>query len=124
MQITKIQTTQPKKSHHALAAAVGAMAGAVGTFVLPNKAELKELKVDTFISKTAMSNRAADRSMLKFIGVGALAALGINALVKAVKSHNSAKKDEAAKIEYSKWDALIDASDYACMVTWYNDNIR
>lgn len=123
MQITKIQTTQPKKSHHALAAAVGAMAGAVGTFVLPSKAELKALKADTFISKTAMSNRAADRSMLKFIGVGALAAVGINALIKAVKTH-SAKNSEAAKIQYSKWDALIDASDYACMVTWYNDNIQ
>jgi len=127
MQVSKVQTTTFTKSTNNLnsnTAAIlgGAALGSVGAFVLPSKQELGNVfnkdRVDTFVS--SVSQHAKDRSIIKYAGFGAIALFAINALVKAF----SKKEPEKTNIEYSKWDALLDASDYACMATWYSDNLE
>lgn len=126
MQITKIESSQPKKRNGYLMAGAGALAGAAATAVLPTKQEIKNIinkqAVDSFVSTSATKARLADRSVGKFALIGALGAMGINFLSKVF----APKPQTDTSIEYSKWGAIIDASDYACMVTWYgdtNDNV-
>lgn len=126
MQITKIESSQPKKRNGYLAMGAGALVGATATAILPTKQEITNIinkqAVDSFVSSAATKARISGRSVGKFALIGALAALGINFLSKVF----APKPQSDTSIEYSKWGAIIDASDYACMVTWYgdtNDNV-
>lgn len=121
MEIRAIQQTQPKKSNAALslAAATGAGLGAVSRYVLPTKKELgtfiNKEAVDTFVSNSACATRGANRSVLKYSGIGALVGAGLVLLSKLFP------KKEESSAEYSKLGALIDAPDYACEIMWYGD---
>lgn len=122
MQITKIETSQPKrKISNFAAAAAGAVAGAGSYALLPTRKQLSAIinkeTTDSFISSAALKARTANRSLAKYAGLGALAAVGMNLLSKVF----APKTQSDTSIEYSKWGAIIDASDYACMVTWYGD---
>ncbi len=121
MEIKAIQQAQPKRSNAALslATATGAGLGAVSRYVVPTKKELGSFvnkdAVDTFVSNTACATRGANRSILKYSGIGALAGAGLVLLSKLFP------KKEEYNTEYSKLGALIDAPDYACEIMWYGD---
>lgn len=121
MQITKVESSQPKRGNGYLAMGAGALVGAAATAILPTKQEISNIinkqAVDSFVSSAATKARISSRSVGKFALIGALGALGINFLSKVF----APKPQSDTSIEYSKWGAIIDASDYACMVTWYGD---
>ena len=106
MENLTIQTTQPRRRPNTtLMAAAGAAIGAGARYVLPTKKELSSLlnkeSVDTFVS------------------VGALVAAGISIISHALKP----KKDEEQfeNIQYKKYEAILDAPEYACQITWLAD---
>ena len=121
----KIQANQPPKrnnAHFMLTTAAGAAVGSVARYVIPTKAEFSNLKAckDTFFSNASTMARGTNRSILKYAGLGALIAAGIcgikNLLTK--KPEIEAQEDT---FEYSKYAALIDASEYACEILIYED---
>ena len=124
MEIRAIQQTQPKRSNASmwLAATTGAGLGAVSRYVVPTKKEIGSLvnknAVDTFVSNSACAARGANRSILKYSGIGALVGAGLVLLSKIFP-----KKAEEEVTEYSKLGALIDAPDYACEIMWYGDPV-
>ena len=118
MPLKAISTVEPKRRVMpalGLSAGAGAAIGAGLRYVLPSKDELKS--VDSFISSAAMNARSANRSILKYGGLGALIASGITLLSKAY----APQKKNDANIEYTKLGALIDAPDYACEIMWYGE---
>ena len=124
MENLTIQTTQPRRRPNTtLMAAAGAAIGAGARYVLPTKKELSSLlnkeSVDTFVSSTAAVARANSRSILKYGSVGALVAAGISIISHALKP----KKDEEQfeNIQYKKYEAILDAPEYACQITWLAD---
>ena len=100
-----------------LATATGAVAGAGARFVLPTKNEFNTIKTatDSFFSSTSTVARGSKRSILKYAGIGALIAAGIHTIAKAVKK----SKETTDSIEYSKYQAIIDAPEYACEILLY-----
>ena len=124
MAIAATSTINPQRNsgRYALSAAAGAGVGVAARYLVPNKAELsnvvKKDTVDTFVSSAKMNARAAQRSSLKYAGIGALAAIGLHAIHRAFKGINEKTK---ATMEYSKLGALIDAPDYACEIMWYGE---
>lgn len=122
MKINAIQQAQPKKMNaaYSLAAVTGAGIGAISRYVVPTKNEISTIvnkeAVDTFVSNSACAARGANRSILKYSGIGALTAAGLVLLSKLFP-----KKEE--NTEYSKLGALIDAPDYACEIMWYGDPV-
>lgn len=119
----RIESNQQTKRNNAklmLAATTGAAAGAASRFVLPSKNELISLKKssDSFFSSASLAARGAKRPILKYAAIGALIATGIHAIAKAVKKP---QKQTADTFEYSKYQAIIDAPEYACEILLYDD---
>ena len=102
-------------------AGVGAAVGVAARHIIPTKQELPAIKngCDEFISSAAMANRANNRSILKYGAIGALIAGGITMAAKALNKNKQNEYDD--EFQYSKYQALLDASDYACLVTWWGD---
>ena len=123
--VQAIRTSEKTKnsySKYALAASAGALAGAGARYLLPTKSELSSIfnreAMDAFASNTATQARGANRSIVKYAGVGAIIAAGIRLLTKLFPS---SKNYEKANLEYSKFGALVDAPDYAVEVMWYGE---
>lgn len=119
----KIETNQPTKRNNAhlmLATATGAVAGAATRYVMPTKAEMKKFSdvADTFFSNTALNARGANRSILKYAGIGAVVAAGLNIVSKLFKKPQEQNQDT---FEYSKMQTFIDAPDYACEILLYGE---
>lgn len=120
-----IKTTEPKRRtpNTFLATAAGAGAGIGSKYVLPTKNEFSSFfnkkNIDTFVSSAATNARANSRSSLKFAGIGAVLATGASFIAKALNKKN--ENEENIKKEYSKYQAILDAADYACEIMWYND---
>ncbi len=132
--IQPIQTTQTLQfsgknnnakdntAKYAVSAGLGAVAGAAARYIIPTQKEMAEMihkeAVDTFVSSAAIKNRGASRSILKYAGLGALAAAGLSLVSKVFP-----KKDDYAKAnaEYSKLGAYVDAPDYAVEIMWYGE---
>ena len=117
MALNAITSTEPKRRTPSLgtSAGIGAVLGAGARYIMPTKEEMKS--VDTFISSAAMNARSANRSMLKYGAIGALAASGLALLTKVFTPEH--KQDN--NTEYTKLGALIDAPDYSCEVMWYGE---
>ncbi len=123
MDVNKVQTAQSNNNVYrttAVASAIGAVAGAGARYVVPTKSELSSLinkdAVDSFISSSAANARGSNRSILKYGGIGALAAAGLALLSKIFPN----KKPEN-NTDYSKMGALLDAPDYAVEIMWYGE---
>lgn len=121
----RIESNQPTKRNNArlvLTTATGAALGMGARYLVPTKAELSSLKSnsDTFFSSVSTVARGANRSMLKFGAIGAVAAAGIYLVSKLFKKPQEENKF-ADSFEYSKYQALIDAPEYACEVLIYGD---
>jgi len=117
MSLQAISTVEPKRRNPsvALSAGLGAAVGAGARYVLPTKNELKS--VDKFVSSAALSARGANRSMLKYGGIGALVASGIALLAKIYNPEHKTNSNT----EYTKLGALMDAPDYSCEILWYSE---
>ena len=123
--IQAVQTSETTKSNYgkyALAAGAGAIAGAGARYLLPTKTELSSIfnkeAVDTFVTNTATQARGANRSIVKYAGIGAILAAGLKFLSKIFPSEKTYQK---ANLEYSKFGALVDAPDYAVEIMWYGE---
>ena len=122
----RIESNQPTKRNNAqlmFTTATGAALGMGSRYLVPTKAEMRSLKssADTFFSNTATAARGANRSMLKYGAVGALAAATITLLTKLLGAKQEQKQEQADTFEYSKLQALIDAPEYACEILLYED---
>ena len=122
--IRRIDSNQPTKRNNAqllLTTATGAALGAGARFVVPTKNEMGALKTasDTFFSNAKTSARGANRSILKYAGIGAVVAAGIHTLAKLFAKNNTSKT--ADSFEYSKYQALIDAPEYAAEILIYGE---
>ena len=122
MGVQSIQISEPSKNNLGKVVATGALGAAVGAgarYVVPTKAEVSSIfnkeAVDTFVTNASAKARGADRSILKYAGIGGAIALGLSALSKLFPKHEN-KSDE-----YSKYAALLDAPDYAVEVMWYGE---
>lgn len=122
MSVQAVQTTQPSnKNYRRLmgATAGGAMIGAGARYVIPTKNEFSALfnknAFDSFVTNAAAKTRGSNRSILKYAGIGAIAAFLLSAASKIFPKH--ANKNE----EYSKYGALLDAPDYAVEIMWYGE---
>ena len=117
MKVNPITTTEPKTRKHSvpMAAAAGAVVGGLSRFVLPEKNLLNKNTLDTFVSSAA--KRGADRSILKYSGIGALVATA-GCLFAKVIDYNKKNSDT---LQYTKLGTLVDSPDYACEILWYGD---
>ena len=123
MSVNSIQITEPNKNSYKKVAATGAMGAIMGAgarYVVPTKAEASSIfnkdAVDTFVSNASAKARGADRSILKYAGIGGAIALLISGIAKLFPPKNDNKD-----MEYSKYGALLDAPDYAVEVMWYGE---
>ena len=123
MSVNSIQITEPNKNSYKKVAATGAMGAIMGAgarYVVPTKTEANSIfnkdAVDTFVSNASVKARGANRSILKYSGIGAAVALLIGGIAKLF-SPKADNKDT----EYSKYGALLDAPDYAVEVMWYGE---
>ena len=86
---------------------LGAAMGAGARYVVPTKAEASSLlnkgALDTFVSSAATKARGADRSILKYAGIGGAVALLIGVLSKIFP------KTDSKATEYSKYGPLLRA---------------
>lgn len=122
MSVQAVQNTQTtNRNYRKLMGATigGAAIGAGARYVIPTKNELSSLfdkkAFDSFVTNTAAKTRGANRSILKYAGVGAVAAFLLSFASKVFPKHNN--KNE----EYSKYGALLDAPDYAVEIMWYGE---
>ena len=114
----KIQANQPTKRNNAqlvLNTTMGAALGSAARYVVPTKSEMGSMKscADTFFSNASASARGANRSILKYAGIGALVA-GVCHLASRLISQKN--QENADTFEYSKYSAIIDAPEYACEI--------
>jgi len=123
MSVNSIQITEPNKNSYKKVAATGAMGAIMGAgarYVVPTKAEANSIfnkdAVDTFVSNASAKARGADRSILKYAGIGGAVALLIGGIAKLFPPKTDNKDSE-----YSKYGALLDAPDYAVEVMWYGE---
>jgi len=122
MAIQAISTVEskPKKSRVVPTAALGAVIGAGIRYIAPTKSEMGQiLNKDAFkkvMSKANTAARGESRSILKFAGLGALVATGLNLMGKAISSI----KAEQNNLHYdnSKYGAFFDSGDCACEIMW------
>ena len=126
--MTRVDLNQPKKRNNArlmLTTATGAALGMASRYVVPTKAEFNSMKnsADTFFSNAATTARGANRSMLKYGGIGAIAAAGIYLASKIFSKDSKQAKQEnqGDTFEFSKYQALIDAPEYACELLLYTE---
>ena len=123
MNVQKIQATQSNTNMYkraGIAGVLGAAAGIGARYVVPAKGELSSMinkdAVDKFVSSAATSARGANRSIFKYGGIGAVAAVGLTMLAKLFSKNNANRIND-----YSKLGALIDAPDYAVEIMWYGE---
>ncbi len=119
----RIESNQPTKRSNArlmLSTAAGAALGAGARYIMPTKTEVGKIKAagDTFFSNAATAARGANRSILKYAGIGALIAAGAHLLSRVITKNNEKYADS---FEYSKYQAIIDAPDYATEIFLYGD---
>ncbi len=122
--IRSIDSNQPTKRNNAqllLATAAGAALGAGARFVVPTKNEMGALRTaaDSFFSNAKTSARGAGRSILKYAGIGAVGAALVHTLAKLVAKKQAPKNGDS--FEYSKYQALIDAPEYAAEILIYGE---
>ena len=122
MSVNSIQITEPTKNNFGKVVATGALGAAMGAgarYVVPTKAEASSIfnkeAMDTFVSNASAQARGANRSILKYSGIGAVATLLLAGLTKIFPKHDDKNS------EYSKYAALLDAPDYAVEVMWYGE---
>jgi len=117
MALSAITNAEPKRRTPSLgtSAGVGAVLGTGARYFVPTKNEMKS--VDKFVSSAAINARSANRSILKYGAVGALAASGLALLTKIFTPEHKQNSDT----EYTKLGALIDAPDYSCEIMWYGE---
>ena len=122
-----VNQTPKRKPNTALMAGVGAAVGAGARYILPTEKEMSSLlnkeNVDTFVSSASAVARANSRSILKYGAVGAAVAAGISIIAKALHPDKTKqqKEEDINDIQYSKNQAILDSSDYACQVMWWGD---
>ena len=124
----RVESNQPTKRNNArlmLTTATGAAIGAAARYVVPTKNEWKGVKesADTFFSNTAATARSANRSILKYAAVGAVVAAGLSLVSRlfAKPEYQHKLPPHQDTFEYSKYQALIDAPEYACEILLYED---
>ncbi|MBR5305103.1 MAG: hypothetical protein IKU37_09785 [Candidatus Gastranaerophilales bacterium] len=121
--IERIDSKQPKRNNAGLmlSATTGAAIGMGSRYLLPTKAEIKSIgtAADTFFSSASTAARGANRSMLKYGALGAIAAATITLLTKLLS--NKKPQTQTDTFEYSKYQAIIDAPEYACEILLYGD---
>ena len=122
--IRRLDSNQPIKRNNAqllLTTATGAALGAGARFVVPTKNEMSSFKTasDSFFSNAKTSARGANRSILKYAGMGAVIAAGVHTLAKLFAKNNAQKTGDT--FEYSKFQALIDAPEYATEILIYGE---
>lgn len=105
--ISTIQPQQKRSNHTALNVLAGAGAGALSRYVIPAKSEVKE----GFFSSAQMNARSANRSILKYAGVGAAVAFGLNCLKNVISSN----KNDSRNYNY---ESFLDSNDCAYEITW------
>ena len=123
MKLNAIETTQNNRRNGAkfmLTTAAGAAVGAVSRYVLPTKTQLPSVfnreTLDTFVSSASV--RGANRSILKYAGIGALVAACANLVAKTFQNG----KENSEAIDFTKYEALYDTpADSAYAVMWYGD---
>ena len=123
MSVQSVKITEPTTRNTAgklmATGALGAAVGAGARYVVPTKAEVSSIlnkdAVDSFVSSASTKARGANRSILKYAGIGGAAALLLGALAKIFP------KNEDKDTEYSKYGALLDAPDYAVEIMWYGE---
>ena len=121
----RIESTQPTKRNNAqlmLTTATGAALGMGARYIIPTKSEFGNLKeaADTFFSNASTTARGANRSMLKYGAIGAVAAASIALLARLL----TAKKDEpkySDTFEYSKFKTMFELPDVACELYIYEN---
>ena len=121
--IERIDSKQPNSKAKLLKPmATGAVLGMTSRYVIPTKQEFGALRqtADTFFTNAATTARSANRSMLKYGAIGAVIAASITLLAKAIKNQKK-PQTYTDTFEYSKYQALIDAPDYACEFLLYGD---
>ncbi len=120
-----VNPTPKRKPNTALMAGVGAAVGAGARYILPTEKEMSSIlnkeNVDTFVSSASAVARANSRSILKYGAVGAAVAAGISLIAKAFNSNKNKEEENINDIQYSKYQAILDSSDYACQVMWWGD---
>lgn len=121
--IRSIDSNQPNRknnTHLMLSTATGAALGATARYIVPTKNEIGSLKTagDTFFSSAATNARGANRSILKYAGIGAVIAAGISLIAKLVKNHQVQKQTDS--FEYTKYEALLDTPGYAWEYVLYD----
>ncbi len=121
-----VNPTPKRKPNTALMAGIGAAVGAGARYILPTEKEMSSLlnkeNVDTFVSSASAVARANSRSILKYGAVGAAVAAGISMIAKALHSDKTKQpKEDISDVQYSKYQAILDSSDYACQVMWWGD---
>ena len=120
----KIETNQPTKRNNAhlmLTTATGAALGAGVRYILPTKTEMRTFNdvADTFFSNTSVAARGANRSILKYAGIGAVVACGAHLISKLFDKKPQEQYEDS--FEYSKLQTFIDAPDYACEILLYGE---
>ncbi len=117
MTVRAISTIEPqqKKSHNhtALATVAGAAAGALSRYVIPAKSEMK----DGFFSSAQMSARGESRSILKYAGIGALIAFGVNRIINAFSPDKKEEKPAKESV-YDSFYNSFDSADCAYEIMW------
>ena len=126
VQTVKVSLEQPYKTNNArlvLTTATGAVLGSLSRYVIPAKDEFKNLKTasDSFFSNAATSARGANRSILKYAGVGAVLGAVVH-IAKNLLTNNQKKEEPADTFTYSKYGVFADASDYACEIFLYGED--
>ena len=122
--IKPIDSNQPKKRNNAqlmLTTATGGALGMGARYLVPTKKEMSSIKsaADTFFSSTSTLARGTNRSMLKYGAIGAAAAATAHIFSNLLSNKKQEKYSDT--FEYSKYQALIDAPEYACEILLYED---
>ena len=115
---------QPKRNnaHLMLTTATGAALGTGARYIIPTKAEMTSFKsnADTFFSNAATNARGANRSILKYGGIGAIIAGGIY-LVSKLFNNQKAREAQMDTVEFTKYQALLETPGYAWEYVLYDD---
>ena len=121
----RIESTQQSKNNNAklaLSSAAGAVVGMGARYLVPTKTELSSLKThaDSFFSSASTVARGANRSMLKYGAIGAVATAVGCLLTNLLCNKNQTPKYEDT-FEYSKYQALIESPEIAAEFFLYGD---
>ena len=103
------QTTKRNNTRLMLSTAAGAAIGTSARYLVPTKAEMGTIKTaaDTFFSSASTIARGANRSMLKYGAIGAIAAASITLLTRLF--NNKQQTQQFDTIEFSRIQAIVEA---------------